>query len=497
MLAMAAAKVAVACAGHAYLARMSITFTPHGAAGLVTGSKHLLEVRHRDGGTQRILLDCGMFQGEALADGSGKDRNRRFGFDPASIDVLVLTHAHIDHSGLIPRLVRDGFRGAIWSTPATRDLCSIMLPDAAHIHEMDIKWLNKHRKRTGEPLLTPNYNREHAELILRQFITIGYHRPLPIAKGVTLTFLNAGHILGSAQILLEIEDFETKKSHRLLFSGDIGRPHNDLLDPAEAVPDIDILLMESTYGGRHHEDSIHSADHLCTIINKARRNNAKIIIPAFAVERTQQLLFTLDKLVAEGCIPPPPTFVDSPLAVRATEIFRLHLEDLREDVRTAVFMRDDPFGFEGLRLVRSVEESKSLNQLKGSAIIISASGMAESGRILHHLRNNIGHKRNIILFVGYCATNTLGWKLREGQPKVSILGDEFSVKAQIETLDSFSGHADHNEMLEYYQQIGGNKKQVFLVHGETDRSTAMQTALQEITPESQIIVPQHLQSVHI
>jgi metallo-beta-lactamase family protein len=458
-----------------------------GAAGTTTGSKHLIEVNGH-----RILLDCGLYQGRRA---EAVERNRSLGFDPRKIDCVILSHAHIDHSGNLPHLHAQGFTGNIYATPATRDLCSIMLPDAAHIHEMDIRWLNKHRKRKDQPLLELSYTRQHAEDVLKQFVSIHYHRPLPVAPGVTMTFINAGHILGSAQVVLDIEERKTRKRTRLLFSGDIGRPQNDLLDPAETCEGVDMMIMESTYGGRRHEDTAHSNDHLCDIINRVRRGGSRLIIPAFAVERTQQLLYSIDKLVAEGCIKPVPTYVDSPLAVRATEIFRLHLEDLREDVRNAVFMRDDPFGFEGLRLVRSVEESRSLNNLKGPAIIISASGMAESGRILHHLRNNVGHKRNIVLFVGYCAENTLGWKLREGFPKVSILGDEFAVRARIETLDSFSGHADHDEMLEYFRSISGPKRRVFLVHGELERSRAMQEALQQEHPGTEFHIPRLLEKV--
>jgi len=461
-----------------------------GAAGTTTGSKHLIEVND-----QRILLDCGLYQGRRA---EAMERNSVFPFDPSQIDCVVLSHAHIDHSGNLPQLHRKGFTGNIYSTPATRDLCSIMLPDAAHIHEMDIKWLNKHRKSKGDqPLLVPGYTLIDAENVMRQFVSVSYQRPLPIAKGVTMTFIDAGHILGSAQVVLDIEDYHSKKTFRLLFSGDVGRPGNDLLDLAAPCSDVDYLIMESTYGGRHHEDSTHSADHLCNIINKVRRRNARLIIPAFAVERTQQLLYTLDKLVAERCIEPLPTFVDSPLAVRATEIFRLHLEDLRPDVRNAVFMKDDPFGFDGLRLVRSVVESKSLNQLKGPAIIISASGMAESGRILHHLRNNVTNKRNIILFVGYCAENTLGWKLRERHPTVSILGDDFRVRAEIETLDSFSGHADHDELIEYFDRITGPKKTTFLVHGEASRTEALRSALAEREPHREFIAPTQLQTIEL
>lgn len=460
-----------------------------GAAGTTTGSKHLIEINGA-----RILLDCGLYQGrraEAL------ERNRHFPFDPASIDAVILSHAHIDHCGNLPHLCRRGFTGNIYATPATRDLCSIMLPDAAKIHENDISWLNRHRRRDDLPLLEPSYTVRDAEECMRQFVSVSYTRPLQVADGVRVTFLDAGHVLGSAQILLDLEDRATGKKSRLLFSGDIGRPDNDLLDNAAPSQGVDYVIMESTYGGRHHEQKAETTGHICHLIRLIQQRRSRLIIPAFALERTQQLLFTLDKLRAENCFSPVPTYVDSPLAVRATEIFRLHLEDLKPEVRDAVFMRQDPFGFEGLHLVRSVDESKSLNKIKGPAIIISASGMAESGRILHHLRNHVGNRENILLFVGYCAENTLGWKLRSGQKKVNILGDEFHVNAEIETLDSFSGHADHNEMLAWFDRISGPKSRVFLVHGEKDRSTALQAALMERHPTGQIEVAQHLQTVEL
>ena len=460
-----------------------------GAAGTTTGSKHLIEVNG-----QRILLDCGLYQGRRS---DSIERNHKFPFDPTKLDAVVLSHAHIDHSGNLPQLHRLGYTGNIYATPASRDLCSIMLPDAAHIHEQDIRWLNKHRKRKKEPLLETSYSRIDAEEVLSQFVTVSYHRPMPIADGVKLTFINAGHILGSAQVILDIDDRETGRQSRLLFSGDVGRPENDLLDPAEPSENIDYVIMESTYGGRHHEMPAETSDHICAIINRIVERKAKLIIPAFAVERTQQLLYTLDKLREQNCFPEIPAFVDSPLAVRATEIFRLHLEDLRKDVREAVFMKNDPFGFDGLRLVRSVNESKSLNDLHGPAIIISASGMAESGRILHHLRNNVGNPNNILLFVGYCAPNTLGWKLREGWDEVSILGDKFTVQAEIETLDSFSGHADHNELLAYYDRIQGTKQRTFLVHGEPTRTEALKVALEEKHPKNPIEAAKFNQPVEL
>ena len=446
---------------------MKLTFC--GAAGTTTGSKHLITVNG-----QRILLDCGLYQGRRH---EAFERNRDFPFDPQEINVVVLSHAHIDHSGNLPHLCKRGFSGNIFATPATRDLCSIMLPDAAHIHESDINWLNRHRKDDNLPLLEASYTMVDAEKCMRQFVSVGYHRPMIIADGVTLTFIDAGHVLGSAQVVLDIDDRQTGKKSRLLFSGDIGRPNNDLLIDPEPCEKVDHIIMESTYGGRKHELATDSNEHICHIIRRILQQKGKLIIPSFAVERTQQLLYTLDQLRHEGCFPLIPTFVDSPLAVKATEIFRLHVDELKPSVREAAFMRNDPFGFEGLQLVRDVNESKNLNKLKGPAVIISASGMAESGRILHHLRNNVGNDHNIILFVGYCAENTLGWKLREGHKHVNILGDEFEVHAGIEILDSFSGHADHDELLGWFDRVQGPKRNVFLVHGEPERSSALKAAL--------------------
>lgn len=458
-----------------------------GAAGTTTGSQHLIEVND-----QRILLDCGLYQGRRQ---EAFERNRHFPFEARGIDCVVLSHTHIDHSGNLPNLTKQGFAGPVFCTHATRDLCSVMLPDSANIQESDVEYLNRHRKKDKLPPVEPTYTIFDANRCLRQFVTLGYDRPLRIADGVTLTFIDAGHILGSAQVVLDIDDRADGKKKRLLFSGDIGRPGNDLLNEAAPCNGVDFVIMESTYGGRRHEMPAATSDHICAIIRRVIERRAKLIIPSFAVERTQQLLYTLDRLRAAGSIPAVPTYVDSPLAVSATEIFRMHLDELKESVSEAIFMRDDPFGFEGLHLIRKVEDSKALNRVKGPAIIISASGMAENGRILHHLRNNVEDPRNIILFVGYCAENTLGRKLRDGMKRVSILGDEFNVNARIETLDSFSGHADHNELLAWFDRVKGPKKQIFLVHGEPEHSGALAAALKEKHPELGIEVAALLQEV--
>jgi metallo-beta-lactamase family protein len=443
-----------------------------GAAGTTTGSQHLLEINGK-----RILLDCGLYQGSRR---DAYDINCCFPyFDPKDIDCVVLSHAHIDHSGNLPNLCSKGFTGNIYSTSATRDLCQIMLADSARIQKGDIEWLNKHRLREGLDAVPPLYSEQDAERCLRQFVTIGYNRPMFISDGVSLTFIDAGHILGSAQVLLEIDDRQDGKKKRFLFSGDVGRGNSDVLRDPVAVQDVDFLLMESTYGGREHEAPPGMSDHFGAIIREAAKSGGKILIPSFAVERTQEVLYVLHDLITKGQIPALPVFVDSPLAVSATEIYRLHPESFNEEVYEALFQRDNPFGFEKLTLIRSVNASMALNDLKGAAIIIAASGMCEAGRILHHLKNNIGNPRTTVLFVGYCAENTLGRRIRDGEPEVPILGGRYKVRARIETVDSFSGHADHSELLDYFDRTTGPKKRVWLVHGESDHSEALQQALAE------------------
>jgi len=441
-----------------------------GAAGTTTGSQHLLEINGK-----RILLDCGLYQGSRK---HAYEVNCCFPhFDPKSIDVVILSHAHIDHSGNLPNLSVKGFTGNIYATHATRDLCQIMLADCARIQESDIDWLNKHRKKEGLEPVMPLYNERDAEHCLRQFVTVGYDRPMAVVDGVTVTFIDAGHILGSAQVLLEVNDQSDGKKKRFLFSGDVGRGGNEVLRDPVAVTDVDFLLMESTYGGREHEAPPGLDTHFAEIIRQAVRRGGKILIPAFAVERTQQLLYVLHDLFERGEIPGIPVYVDSPLAVSATEIYRLHPDAFNEEVYQSLFERENPFGFENLTLVRSVNGSKALNDIEGVVIIISASGMCEAGRILHHLKNNISDPKTTVLFVGYCADNTLGRKIRDHEREVPILGGRYKVRAKIEIVDSFSGHADHSELLDYFSRMTGPKSRVWLVHGEPDRATNLCDAL--------------------
>ncbi len=445
-----------------------------GAAGTTTGSQHLLEVN----GT-KILLDCGLYQGRRK---DAYEVNCCFPhFNPSEVDVVVLSHAHIDHSGNLPNLTSKGFTGNIYATFATRDLCTIMLADSAHIQEQDVRWLNKKRAKDGEGPVEPLYSKADAERCLRQFVTVGYERPMPIADGVTLTFYDAGHILGAAQVLLEVIDKEDGgKKKRFLFSGDVGRGNNDILNDPVAVPDIDFLLMESTYGGREHEEATGADEHFARILTEAIERKGKVMIPSFAVERTQQVLYVLNRLFHEGRLPKLPVYVDSPLAVGATEIFRLHPECFNEEVYEFMFEQDkDPFVFDGLRLIRAVSESKKLNQRDDACIIIAASGMCEAGRIRHHLKNGIGDPKNTVFFVGYCAQNTLGRFIRDGNDEVSIFGKRYKVRAKVDAIDSFSGHADHSELLDYFDAMSGPKTRTWLVHGEEDHSEALRVVLAE------------------
>lgn len=453
--------------------------THYGATREITGSCHLLEFN----GT-RILLDCGMFQGKRF---ETFERNRRFPFNPEKIDVLILSHAHIDHSGNIPTLVRQGFRGNIYSTFATRDLCGLMLEDSAHVQQADADFLNRLKHRKGANLITPLYTRQEAEASLRQFVALGYDRPFLVADGVTCTFHDSGHLLGSAQVCLDLRDGTQTK--RLLYTGDLGRGKNEILRDPVSLENVDVLMMECTYGDREHEDIANVREKLATVVRQVIEQKGRIIIPSFAVGRTQQVVYTFHQMTESGAIPPMPIYVDSPLAVNATEIFRLHPECFNQDIYNFLHNKRNPFGFDNLHYIRDVSHSKELNQLTEPAVIIAASGMCEAGRILHHLKNNITDSRNMILFVGYCAQDTLGARLMKGMPKVRIFDDEYEVKAGIVILDAFSAHADRSELRDYVRRTKGRLKKFILVHGEESALQAHSEWLGATYPHARIFCP--------
>ncbi|MCK5740409.1 MBL fold metallo-hydrolase, partial [bacterium] len=432
-----------------------------GAAQNVTGSRHLLSINGK-----KILLDCGLYQGHRE---DALDKNRNFLFDPADVDVMVLSHAHIDHSGNIPNLVAQGFDGPIYATNATVSLCQIMLRDSAFIQEKDVYYLNKRRAKQNLPPVPPLYMMEDAEKAMPLFVGLQYDREFEIAPGVKLIFRDAGHILGSASVELSIN--ENGRKFRLGFTGDMGRKSMPILRDPNKMRELDALIMESTYGNRRHERETEEND-LAGIINRVCERGGKVIIPSFAIGRTQALVYDLHKLFDQNRIPNLPIYVDSPLACNATDVFRSHPECFdRETYRLFLREKDDPFGFGHLEYVRDVDDSKALTQVKTPHIIISASGMCEAGRILHHLKNNIGDPKNLILFVGYAAEHTLARKIMDGDKKVRIFHDEYRVRAEIETIEHFSGHADADELFDYLEFIKPERcKNIFIVHGEKDQA---------------------------
>jgi len=454
-----------------------------GGVGTVTGSMFRLSVNG-----QGILLECGLFQGRRQ---ESFERNRNLPPEAVSCQAMVLSHAHIDHSGNIPTLVRLGFHGNIYTTFATRDLCSAMLRDSAHIQEQDAQYVNKKRARQDLPPVEPIYTLAEAVQSLDFFISTGYGRPFTVAPGVTATFYDAGHILGSAITVYDLE--EDGYRCRLAFTGDLGRRGAPILRDPMIVHNVDVLIMESTYGNREHGTYEEAERKFREVVNTTYKRNGKVIIPAFSVGRTQVLVYALHRLSQAREIPDLPIFVDSPLSVNVTEIFRLHPECYDEELRS--FMgslgNGDPFGFERLRYIRQVEDSKALNFLREPAIIISASGMCESGRILHHLKNNIEDPRNTVLIVGWQAPHTLGRRLVEGQSRVKIFGEEYQVRAQVEVINGFSAHADHRELVEYADAVAadGRLKRVFLVHGEETASMGLAAALREQNLD-QVVIPQ-------
>ncbi|HYW94124.1 MAG TPA: MBL fold metallo-hydrolase [Bacteroidales bacterium] len=438
---------------------MNIQFL--GAAREVTGSKHLLTTPHG----KKILFDCGMYQGKGIETDS---LNRKLGFDPPEIDHIILTHAHIDHSGLIPYIYKLGFRGSVICTSATRDLCSIMLADSGHIQERDTHTFNKKRARQGLPPVEPLYSYADAVACMKLFIGVPYDRKFRIDEYTKVRFTNTGHMLGSGAAVLEIKENGTTTT--VAYTGDIGRPSNRILHHPDPFPQADYLITEATYGDRLHKDRTGSeAELLNILIETCVDKGGKLIIPSFSVGRTQELVYSLNNFYNENRLPRIDIYVDSPLAVNATEIFRLHPECYNDEI-TEVTERDpDPFGFNSLFYIKRVEDSKKLNQIRKPCVIISASGMMEAGRVKHHLANSISDPANTVLAVGYCAPRTLGARILRGDREVSIHGVVYPVNADIKRLDSFSGHGDYKEMAEYIScQEPGKLKKIFLVHGEDE-----------------------------
>jgi metallo-beta-lactamase family protein len=449
---------------------MTITF--HGAARVVTGSKHLIQLND---GTS-ILLDCGMFQGMGE---QTDDLNDHFGFNPKKVNYLILSHAHIDHCGLIPRLVAQGFNGPIFCTSATMDLARILLLDSAKIQMQDVAYTNKHLAKKGLPLLTALYTDEEAMNALHLFKIVEYHQEYAITPQVKFHFTDAGHILGSAAIHLAVT--ENGKQTHITFSGDVGRYGDMLLKSPQRFPQADYILLESTYGDSLHKQIAPIADELLEIIkHTCLVKKGKVIIPAFSVGRTQELLYALNSLELKGVLPDVPYYVDSPLSDKATQILKEHHEVYNKAVNDILKVDNDPFNFKGLRFIQSTEESIALNDNPRPCVIISSSGMAEAGRVKHHIKNNIDSDKTTILMVGYCEPNSLGGHLLKGDKEVFIFGDKYEVKAEVRSIKSMSAHGDYEDLLHFLNcQQPQKVKKVFLVHGEYDVQQHFSNTLKE------------------
>ncbi len=456
---------------------MKIQF--YGAAQRVTGSKHLITTQN---GT-KILLDCGLFQGIGTT-----ELNQQFGFEPAEVDFLILSHAHIDHTGLVPRLVKKGFKGTIFATHATKDLCEIMLMDSAFIQAKDLEHINKRRIKRNETPLELLYDAEDVTLALSLFKTVDYATPFDLQEGITAAFFDTGHLLGSAGIHLIFQEENTTKT--LFFTGDIGRPNDKILRSPQPFPQADYIICESTYGNKLHQPELDVKAHLLRIVHETCiEKKGKLLIPAFAVDRTQELVYALDQLSSEGFLPKIPVYVDSPLSVKATLAMKDNEACFNPEILQYIKHDGDAFDFDNLHYISEVSESKALNESTEPCIIISSSGMAEAGRIKHHIANNIEKPSTTVLMVGYCSPGSLGAELKSGAEEVWIFGKRCLVNAQIEVMDSFSGHADYSEMIPYLLCQDADKvKQLFLVHGELDNQTAFQKRLNAVGFQH-IIIP--------
>lgn len=436
---------------------MKIAF--HGAARTVTGSKHLITLNTG----KKYLLDCGMFQGM----GKETDRlNRDFGFDPAEVDFVFLSHAHIDHSGLLPKLVKDGFNGTIFATPATIDIVKVLLQDSAYIQKQDMHFLNKKRKEEGRELLEPLYTEEDVRRTFSHFYPLTYNKQIKVDREVSLEFFDVGHIMGSATVFLRLK--EDGRESTLAFSGDVGRYGDPILHSPQPFPQVDYMIIESTYGNKIHDPiETYSKDLLNNIRETCLKKRGKLIIPAFSVGRTQELLYALNDLELDGILPDVDYYVDSPMSTKVTEVVKQYPEYFNRSLQKLLRIDADPFDFKGLKYITDKRESQSLNVSTKPCVIISASGMAEAGRVKHHIANGIENWRNTIMMIGYCEPSSLGARLKRRPETVGIFGQQFQVKADIVILESMSAHADYNDLSQYLScQDQREVKRVFVVHGE-------------------------------
>ncbi len=449
---------------------MKITF--YGAAQTTTGSMHLVEANGK-----RILLDCGLYQGHRK---EAFEKNRNLPIDPATIDYVILSHAHIDHSGNLPQLVRQGFRGRVFARQATTELCDILLRDSCFLQKRDLDYINKKRRRDGKKPFEPLYDEKDVDALMQLFRPLHLHEPREISRGITLEFFNAGHILGSALIQLDIKS-DHGKNHRLLFSGDLGQPDQPILRHFEYPSGADILLVESTYADRFHPSADDVELRLERYLKQIDRRNAKLLIPAFSVGRTQQIIYYLNRLRARNKVPREvKVFIDSPLSQKATRIYANHPEVYNAEARRMIANGENPLEYPGMTFIGSPEESKALNEMPGPMIIIAASGMCEGGRVLHHLKNCVQNPDNIILIVGFQAENTLGRRVVEMKNPLRILGEEVELRAQVEVINALSAHADRGGLQDWLGEVSDNVRHAFAVHGEPEKVGAMEQLLKEM-----------------
>ncbi len=447
---------------------MRITFL--GAARTTTGSMHLVEACGK-----RILLDCGLYQGHRK---EAFEKNRNLPVDAKTIDYVILSHAHIDHSGNLPQLVKAGFRGRVFARSQTVDLCDIMLRDSCFLQRRDVEYVNKKRRAQGKTLFEELYTEADIDMLMKLMVPVHLHTPTRIAPGIELTFYNAGHILGSALVQLDVAG-GTGHSHRLLFSGDLGQPNQPILRHYEYPEGADILLIESTYADRLHPSAASVQDKLEMLVRKIDRHNAKLLIPAFSVGRTQQIIYYLNRLRDAGRLPRVPIYIDSPLSQKATEIYAHHTGCYNEEALAMIRAGHSPLSLEGMQYVLTPSDSMALNDKSGPMIIIAASGMCEGGRVVHHLKQIVADPWNIVLIVGFQAENTLGRRLVEERNPIRILGEELELNARVETINALSAHADRDGLMDWFDKVGRNVRHAFAVHGETEKVEAMRRLLVE------------------